>query len=45
MRLSRAGLRELVLGVEKLPFIRAITLKNNGINEIHEKEVLEIMSL
>lgn len=43
MRFSRAGLRELVLGVDKLPFIRAIGLKNNGINELHEKEILELM--
>jgi len=45
MRFSRAGLRELVLGIDKLPFIRAIGLKNNGINEIHEKEILELMCL
>ena len=32
------------MGIDKLPFIRAIGLKNNGLNEIHEKEVLDLMS-
>ena len=42
---AKAGLQELVSGIEKLPVIRAVSLKNNGINDEHEKEILGLMSI
>ena len=45
MRFSRAGLQELVIGIDKLPCIRAVSLKNNGICETHDKEILALMSI
>jgi hypothetical protein len=45
MRFSRAGLQELVIGIDKLPCIRAVSLKNNGINELHDKEIIALMSI
>lgn len=34
-----------MIGIDKLPCIRAVALKNNGISEIHDKEVLALMSI
>jgi hypothetical protein len=45
LRFSRAGLQELVLGIERLPVIRSVNLKNNGINDDFEKEILTLMSI
>lgn len=45
LRFSRAGLQELVLGIERLPVIRSVTLKNNGINDDFEREILTLMSI
>ena len=42
LRFSRAGLLELVKGLEVLPCVRAVSLKNNGICQDHEKEVLSL---
>lgn len=45
LRFSRAGFQELVIGIDKLPCIRSVSLKNNGICETHDKEVLALMSI
>ena len=45
MRFSRAGLQELITGIERLPVIRNICLKNNGINDDHEKEILALFGI
>ena len=40
LRFSKAGLQELMSGIINLPCIRAVSLKNNGICDEHEKEIL-----
>ena len=45
LRFSRAGLQELIIGIEKLPVIRSVSLKSNGINDEHEKEILTLMMI
>ena len=44
-RFSRTGLRELVDGIQTLPCLRSVVLRNNGINEECEAEVLDIFSI
>lgn len=44
-RFSRTGLRELVDGIQALPCLRALVLRDNGINEDCEAEVLDLFSL
>lgn len=43
-RFSRAGFRELLEGLSMLPCIRTVVLRDNGINEDCEAEVLELFS-
>lgn len=45
LRFSRAGLQELVMGVDRLPCIRSVSLKNNGVCDEHDKEILALMSI
>jgi hypothetical protein len=45
LRFSRAGFQELIIGIDKLPCIRCVSLKNNGISDDHDKEVLALMSI
>ena len=45
LRFSRAGLQELVMGIDKLPCIRSVSLKNNGISDEHDREVLALLSI
>ena len=45
LRFSRAGLQDLILGVDRLPCIRSISLKNNGINDDHSQEILALFSI
>lgn len=45
LRFSKAGLHELNQGIERLPCIRSISLKNNGISDEHEKEILALLSV
>jgi hypothetical protein len=45
LRFSKAGLQELVHGVDRLPCIRSVSLKNNGICDDHDKEILALMSI
>lgn len=42
---AKAGLQELVSGMERLPVIRAVSLRNNGINDEHEKEIMSLLSI
>ena len=42
---AKAGLQELVSGMDRLPVIRAVSLRNNGINDEHEKEILALLSI
>lgn len=42
---AKAGLQELVSGIDRLPVIRAVSLRNNGINDEHEKEILALLSI
>lgn len=44
-RFSRAGFRELLDGIGTLPCIRTVVLKDNGINEDCEVEVLELFNI
>jgi len=39
---SRIGIRQLLDGIEMLPCMRSLSLRNNGINDDYEKEVLAI---
>ncbi len=43
-RFSRSGLKELIEGISLLPCIRAVVLKDNGIGDECEAEILEILS-
>ena len=45
LRFSKAGLQELVMGIDRLPCIRSVSLKNNGICDDHDREVLALMSV
>jgi hypothetical protein len=44
-RFSRAALRELVEGIAVLPAIRSVILKDNGITDECESEIIELISL
>ena len=44
-RFSRTGLRELVDGIQALPCLRAVVLRDNGINDECEAELLDLFSL
>lgn len=44
-RFSRSGLRELLEGIQSLPCIRTLVLRENGINEDCEAEILEIFTI
>jgi len=44
MRFSRAGMQDLISGIDRLPCIRALSLKNNGINDDFDKEILSLMN-
>jgi Leucine-rich repeat (LRR) protein len=44
-RFSRSGLRELIDGIQNLPCIRTLVLRENGINEDCEGEILEIFTI
>lgn len=41
-RFSRAGFRELLEGLSLLPCLRTVILRDNGLNEDCESEVLEL---
>ena len=43
--ISRAGMRELIEGMELMPNIRTVCLRNNGIDDNLEKEVLDIFRI
>ena len=45
LRFSRAGLKELVDGITNMPQIRTLKLKNNGIGDEHEKEILSLLGI
>ena len=45
LRFSRAGLQELAFGIDKMPCIKSVSLKNNGIGDEHDKEILALMSI
>jgi hypothetical protein len=44
-RFSRSGLRELLDGLQNLPCIRTVVLRENGINEDCEAEILELFTI
>ena len=35
----------MVMGIDRLPCIRSVSLKNNGICDDHDREVLALMSI
>ena len=39
---SRSSLKELLESVELMPCLRALSLRNNGITDDHDKEILTI---
>jgi Ran GTPase-activating protein (RanGAP) involved in mRNA processing and transport len=43
-RFSRSGLKELIEGISLLPCIRTVILKDNGITDDCETEILELIS-
>jgi len=43
-RISRAGLNELITGMEQIPCIRTLILRNNGIGDEHAEEILRIFN-
>lgn len=45
LRFSRAGLQELVMGIDRLPVIRSVNLQHNGICDDHDKEILTLMMI
>jgi len=45
LRFSRAGLQDLIIGIDRLPCIRSISLKNNGIADEHDREILTLLSI
>ena len=44
-RFSRAGMKELIEGLALLPCIRSLVLKDNGIDDECEREVLELFNI
>lgn len=44
-RFSRAGMKELLEGLALLPCIRTVVLRDNGINDDCEREVLELFNI
>lgn len=42
---SKSSLKELIEAVELLPCLRAISLRNNGLNDDYDNEILTLMSL
>ncbi len=44
-RFSRAGLKELIEGLSLLPCIRSVCLRDNGIDDESEREILEIFNI
>jgi len=44
-RFSRSALKELLEGVSLLPCIRAVSLRDNGITDDYDREVLELFSI
>ena len=44
-RFSRSVLKELVEGLSLLPCIRSIALRNNGINDDCEREILDLFRI
>ena len=42
---SRAGFKELLEGLAILPCIRTVCLRNNGITDEYDREVLELFSI
>ena len=44
-RVTRAGLRELVEGIELLPCIRSLNLSRNGLTDDCDKEILDLFSI
>jgi len=44
LRFSRAGMQELISGIDRLPCIRALSLKNNGISDDFDREILSLMN-
>jgi hypothetical protein len=44
-RFSRAGLKELVEGLALLPCIRSLSLKDNGINDDCEREIMDLFNI
>ena len=45
LRFSRAGMRELIEGIQILPCVRTLSLRKNGITDEFEKEILDILSI
>ncbi|CDW87985.1 UNKNOWN [Stylonychia lemnae] len=44
-RFSRSGMKELIEGLQLLPCIRTLCLRNNGITDECDREILEIFSI
>lgn len=44
-KFSRAVMKELLDGLSLLPCIRTISLKNNGITDEYEQEILELFNI
>jgi hypothetical protein len=44
-KFSRAGFKELLEGLAILPCIRTVCLRNNGITDEYDREVLELFSI
>jgi Ran GTPase-activating protein (RanGAP) involved in mRNA processing and transport len=44
-RFSRSGFRELLEGLSMLPCIRTVILRDNGINDECESEIMELLSM
>ena len=44
-RFSRAGMKELLEGLALLPCIRSLSLRNNGITDDFDREILEIFNI
>lgn len=45
LRFSRLALSELVSGLARLPVIRVVSLRNNGINDDHQVEIIKLMEI
>ena len=44
-RVSRSAIRELLDGIEQLPAIRSINLRDNGITDDYDKEILALFDV